>query len=312
MATVLVTGATGFVGRRLVPALLDAGHDVRAMTRHPDTYDGPGEAVGADVMDAASLRPALDGVDVAVYLVHSLDDPDFERKDAQAARNFSAAAAAAGLQQIVYMGGLGDDDQDLSAHLRSRREVEGLLAADGVPVTVLRAAIVVGHGGISWEITRQLVKNLPAMVVPRWVGTRTQPIALDDVTRYLAGVVGREEALGRVFEIGGTEQLTYREMMQEAAEAMNGRTIPIVVLPLLTPRLSSYWLALVTDVDVTTGRNLIDSMSTEVVVRDTSIRDVVPGEPLSYRESVRRALAERASASGSGSDSGSGSGEQER
>ena len=316
MATVLVTGATGFIGRRLVPALLDAGHDVRAMTRRPETYDGPGEPVGADVMDPDSLGPALDGADVAIYLVHSLDDPDFERKDAQAARNFSAAAAAAGLQQIVYMGGLGDDDQDLSAHLRSRREVEGLLAADGVPVTVLRAAIVVGHGGISWEITRQLVKNLPAMVVPRWVGTRTQPIALDDVTRYLAGVVGREEALGRVFEIGGTEQLTYREMMQEAAEAMNGRTIPIVVLPLLTPRLSSYWLALVTDVDVTTGRNLIDSMSTEVVVRDTSIRDVVPGEPLSYRESVRRALAERAAASGSGSDSGSGSGsgsgEQER
>src|SRR5918993_3295804 len=315
MSTVLVTGATGFIGRRLVPALLDAGHDVRAMTRRPETYDGPGEPVGADVMDPDSLGPALDGADVAIYLVHSLDDPDFERKDAHAARNFSAAAAAAGLQQIVYMGGLGDDDQDLSAHLRSRREVEGLLAADGVPVTVLRAAIVVGHGGISWEITRQLVKNLPAMVVPRWVGTRTQPIALDDVTRYLAGVVGREEALGRVFEIGGTEQLTYREMMQEAAEAMNGRTIPIVVLPLLTPRLSSYWLALVTDVDVTTGRNLIDSMSTEVVVRDTSIRDVVPGEPLSYRESVRRALAERAAASGSGSGSdsgsGSGSGEQE-
>jgi uncharacterized protein YbjT (DUF2867 family) len=314
MATVLVTGATGFIGRRLVPALLDAGHDVRAMTRRPETYDGPGEPVGADVMDPDSLGPALDGADVAIYLVHSLDDPDFERKDAQAARNFSAAAAAAGLQQIVYMGGLGDDDQDLSAHLRSRREVEGLLAADGVPVTVLRAAIVVGHGGISWEITRQLVKNLPAMVVPRWVGTRTQPIALDDVTRYLAGVVGRDEALGRVFEIGGTEQLTYREMMQEAAEAMNGRTIPIVVLPLLTPRLSSYWLALVTDVDVTTGRNLIDSMSTEVVVRDTSIREVVPGEPLSYRESVRRALAERAagSASGSRSGSGSGSGEEER
>ena len=294
MSTVLVTGATGFIGRRLVPALIDAGHEVRAMTRHPETYDGPGEAVGADVMDPDSLRAALDGAEVAIYLVHSLDDPDFERKDADAARNFSAAAAAAGLRQIVYMGGLGDDDQELSAHLRSRREVEGLLGADGVPVTVLRAAIVVGHGGISWEITRQLVKNLPAMVVPRWVSTRTQPIALDDVVRYLAGVVGQEEALGRVFEIGGTEELTYLEMMQVAAEAMNGRTIPIVVVPLLTPRLSSYWLALVTDVDATTGRNLIDSMSTEVVVRDTSIRDVVPGEPLSYSESVRRALAERA------------------
>ncbi|KQV77406.1 NADH-binding protein [Nocardioides sp. Root122] len=295
MSTVLVTGATGFIGRRLVPVLIDAGHDVRAMTRRPDDYDGPGEPVGADVMDADSLGPALDGVDVAIYLVHSLDDPDFERKDAQAARNFSAAAAAAGLQQIVYMGGLGDDDdQGLSAHLRSRREVEGLLGTDGVPVTVLRAAIVVGHGGISWELTRQLVKNLPAMVVPKWVGTRTQPIAIDDVVRYLAGVVGEEEALGRVFEIGGPEQLTYREMLQGAAQQMNGRSIPIVVVPLLTPGLSSRWLALVTDVDVTTGRNLIDSMSTEVVVRDTSIQDVVPGELLTYEESVRRALAERA------------------
>ena len=226
MSTVLVTGATGFIGRRLVPALIDAGHDVRAMTRHPETYDGPGEAVGADVMDADSLRPALDGVDVAIYLVHSLDDPDFERKDAQAARNFSAAAAAAGLSQIVYMGGLGDEGQELSAHLRSRREVEGLLGTDGVPVTVLRAAIVVGHGGISWELTRQLVKNLPAMVVPKWVGTRTQPISIDDVVRYLAGVVGEEQALDRVFEIGGPDQLTYREMLQGVALAMNGREAP--------------------------------------------------------------------------------------
>ncbi|GIM62727.1 NADH-binding protein [Planomonospora venezuelensis] len=294
MSTVLVTGATGFIGRRLVPALIEDGHDVRAMTRHPESYDGPGEPVGADVSDRASLDDALRGVDVAIYLVHSLDDPDFERKDAQAARNFSAAAAAAGVRQIVYMGGLGDDEDDLSAHLRSRREVERLLGEDGVPVTVLRAAIVVGHGGISWEITRQLVKNLPAMVVPKWVNTRTQPIALDDVIRYLAGVVDNEQALGRVFEIGGTEQLTYLEMMRVAGELINGRSIPIVTVPVLTPRLSSRWLALVTDVDATTGRNLIDSMSHEVVVTDTSIREVVPGEPLSYRESVRRALAERA------------------
>ena len=293
MSTVLVTGATGFIGKRLVPALIKDGHDVRAMTRRPESYDGPGEPVGADVMDTDSLRRALDGVDVAIYLVHSLDDPDFERKDADAARNFSAAAKEAGVGQIVYLGGLGADDGSLSAHLRSRREVEGLLRQDGVPVTVLRAAIVVGHGGISWEITRQLVKNLPAMVVPKWVSTPTQPIALDDVIHYLAGVVGNEESKDRTFEIGGTERLTYLEMMKVAAALINGRKILVVPVPVLTPRLSSYWLALVTDVNATTGRNLIDSMSTAVVVTDTSIRDVVPGETMTYEESVRRALAER-------------------
>ena len=170
MTCVLVTGATGFVGHRLVPALVEAGHDVRAMTRNPDTYDGEGEPVGGDVGDPDSIAEALAGVDVAIYMVHSLDDADFERKDAQAAQDFGLAAAACGVRQIVYLGGLGADDEDLSPHLRSRREVEGKLAEGGVPVTVLRAAIVVGAGGISWEITRQLVKNLPAMVVPRWVG----------------------------------------------------------------------------------------------------------------------------------------------
>lgn len=289
--TVLVTGATGFIGKRLVPALIEAGHDVRAMTRRPESYDGPGTAVAGDVFEGDSLIEPLAGADVAVYLVHSLDDPDFERKDAEAARAFARAAASAGIQQIVYMGGLGDEDDDLSPHLRSRREVEGLLGSTGVPVTVLRAAIVVGAGGISWELTRQLVKNLPAMVVPHWVDTPTQPVAVDDVIRYLSGVVGMEQAFGRVFEIGGPEQMTYLEMLQVAARIINGRRVPILRVPVLTPRLSSYWLALVTDVDVTTGRNLIDSMGTEVVVTNTAIRDLVPGEPLTYEEAVRRALA---------------------
>jgi uncharacterized protein YbjT (DUF2867 family) len=294
MSRILVTGATGFIGRRLVPALVEEGHEVRAMTRHPESYDGPGDPVGGDVHDADSLEEALAGTEIAYYLVHSLDDPDFERKDAEAARSFAKAAADQGVRQIVYMGGLGDEDSDMSAHLRSRREVEGLLGETGVPVTVLRAAIVVGHGGISWELTRQLVKNLPAMVVPKWASTRTQPIAIDDVVRYLVGVAGREEALGRVFEIGGPDQLSYIDMLRVAAEVDKGRAVPIVPVPVLTPRLSSYWLALVTDVDVTTGRNLIDSMGTEVLVRDQSIREVVPGEPLGYEEAVRRALAERA------------------
>lgn len=290
--TVLVTGATGFIGRRLVAELTEDGTRVRAMTRRPDDYDGPGEPVGADVGDPSSLDAALEGVDIAVYLVHSLDHDDFEDRDARAARSFGAAAARAGVRQIVYLGGLGDDD-DLSPHLRSRREVESLLGEAGVPVTTLRAAIVVGHGGISWELTRQLVKNLPAMVVPRWTATRTQPIAVDDVIRYLAGVIDNPDAIGETFEIGGPEAMTYLDMLTVASELANGRSIPVLPVPVLTPRLSSYWLALVTDVDLTTGRNLIDSMTTEVVVQDRRILDVVPGEPLPYREAVRRALAER-------------------
>ena len=292
MSRILVTGATGFIGRRLVPALIEKGHEVRAMTRRPEAYDGPGDPVGADVNDADSLTPALEGIDVAYYLVHSLDDADFERKDAEAARAFAKAAAEQGVHQIIYMGGLGDDGE-LSAHLRSRRQVEGLLGETGVPVTVLRAAIVVGAGGISWEITRQLVKNLPAMVVPKWATTMTQPIALDDVIRYLVGVLGEEAALGQVYEIGGPDRLTYVDMLRLAAAEGRGRKVLILEVPVLTPKLSSYWLALVTDVDVTTGRNLIDSMGIEVVVREQRIREVVPGEPIAYAEAVRRALKEQ-------------------
>lgn len=292
--TVLVTGATGFVGRRLVPALVERGSHVRAMTRHPESYTGEAEPVGGDVHDPDSLVEPLLGVDVAVYLVHSLDSVDFERRDADAARAFGRAAAAAGVRQIVYLGGLGRDDDTLSPHLRSRRQVEGLLGEAGVPVTVLRAGIIVGAGGTSWELTRQLIKNLPAMIVPRWVATKTQPIGIEDVVRYLTGVVDHPAALGRVFEIGGPEVLSYLEMLQIAAEITKGSRRPILKVPVLTPRLSSYWLALVTDIDVTTGRNLIDSMSTEVIVTDESIRELVPTDPAPYAEVVRRALEEGA------------------
>jgi uncharacterized protein YbjT (DUF2867 family) len=289
---ILVTGVTGFIGSRLAPVLVDRGHEVRAMTRRPDSYEGPGTPVGGDVRDPASLASALDGVDVAYYLVHSLDSDDFEDRDARAAESFGKAAAEAGVQQLVYLGGLGDEGAELSAHLRSRRAVESLLGAAGVPVTVLRAGIVVGRGGISWELTRQLVKNLPAMVVPRWAATRTQPIAVDDVIGYLVGVADEPRALGRVFEIGGPEPMTYVEMLEVASEVAGGGRVPIIQVPVLTPRLSSYWLALVTDVDTTTGRNLIDSMRTEVVVTDHSIREIVPIDPVPYPEAVRRALEE--------------------
>lgn len=291
-STVLVAGGTGFVGRRLVRALVEAGHDVRVMTRTPAKHRGAGEAVFGDVSEPSSLDGVLTGCAAAFYLVHSLDSADFERRDAEAARAFGMSASQAGLSQIVYLGGLGDDGDDLSAHLRSRREVEGLLGAGQVPVTVLRAGIVVGHGGISWEITRQLVEHLPAMITPRWVRTRTQPIAVDDVVRYLVGVLGLERAIGQVFEIGGPDVLEYREMLQRVA-AIEGRRLPILPVPLLSPGLSSRWLAFVTDVDTRAGRNLVDSMVNEVVVKDASIREVVPFEPTGYDDAVRHALEER-------------------
>ena len=223
--------------------------------------------------------------------MHSLDSKDFERLDADAARAFGKAAAEAGVQQIIYLGGLGSESDQLSSHLRSRREVEGLLGEAGVPVTVLRAGIIVGSGGISWEMTRQLVDHLPAMVTPKWVRTRTQPIALADVVRYLVGVLDEPRAVGKVFEIGGPEVLEYVTMLRRVARIKNS-PLPIVPVPLLTPGLSSRWLALVTDVDTQTGRSLIDSMSNEVVVRDDSITRVVPFEPMGYDDAVRVALAE--------------------
>jgi uncharacterized protein YbjT (DUF2867 family) len=281
------------VGGRLAPALEEAGHEVRAMTRRPERYAGAGTPVPGDVADESSLRTALDGCEAAYYLVHSLDSPDFQEKDAQAARSFARAAADAGVRRIVYLGGLGNDSDDLSAHLRSRRQVEQLLADGGVPVTVLRAGIVVGHGGVSWEMTRQLVAHLPAMVTPRWVHTRTQPIAVADVVRYLVGVLEAPEAEGRAFDVGGPEVLEYLEMLTRLAE-IQGRRLLIVPVPLLSPQLSSRWLSLVTDVDVQTGRSLVDSMTNEVVVRDDAIRRVVPFEPVSYDDAVLTALGERA------------------
>lgn len=290
--TVLVTGASGFVGSHLAAALVEAGHDVRAMTRNPDRYDGAGRPVPGDVADQASLERALAGVDAAYYLVHALDSTDFESQDAEAALNFGRAAADQGVDRIIYLGGLGVDDGDLSPHLRSRRQVEQLLPLAGVPVTVLRAAVVIGHGGISWEIIRQLVDHLPATITPEWVNTRTQPIALPDVVRYLVGVLEPEEARGQTYEIGGPDVLRFIDMMQRAASIM-GKSLPNLSLPLLSPRLSSRWLALVTDVDTATGRNLVDSMTNQTIVRGHSIESVVPGPTIGYDDAVRLALADR-------------------
>ncbi|MFD0516477.1 NAD(P)H-binding protein [Paractinoplanes durhamensis] len=248
--------------------------------------------MAADVADPGSLPAAFAGVDVAYYLIHSLGSDDFERRDADAARNFAAAAAAANVERIIYLGGLGAGEGRLSPHLRSRREVERILRSAPTPVTVLRAAVIIGHGGISWEMTRQLAKRLPAMITPRWVRTRTQPIALPDTVRYLTGVLEPAEARGATYEIGGPEVLRYIDMLQRVAR-VRGSRLPNLTVPLLTPRLSSAWLRFVTDVDLATARNLVDSMATEVVVRDDAITRLLPGKLLGYDDAVRLALADR-------------------
>jgi uncharacterized protein YbjT (DUF2867 family) len=289
---VLIAGASGFVGRRLAVALAAEGHEVVAMTRHPDRYQGAGEPVFGDVSDRGTLAAAMKNCEVAYYLVHSLSEPDFARKDARAAQDFGSAAADAGVRRIIYLGGLGDDTDVLSEHLRSRREVERLLGAAGVPVTVLRAGIIIGAGGTSWELTRQLVDHLPAMITPKWVSTRTQPIAIEDVVRYLAAVATRPETAGRAFDVGGPEVMRYSDMLKRVA-AIRGRPLPVVSVPMLTPWLSSLWLTLVTDVDPATGRSLIDSMTNEVVVRDPAIRQLIPFPLTGYDDAVRAALAEQ-------------------
>ena len=289
---VLVAGASGFVGRRLCPALADAGYDVVAMTRRPDDYVGVGEAVHGDVHDPETLPAALEGVDAAYYLVHSLDSRDFERLDAAAAAAFGRAAAEAGVKRIVYLGGLGSDADTLSPHLRSRREVEQLLGAAGVPVTTLRAGIVIGHEGLSWEMTRQLVQRLPVMVTPKWVSTRTQPIALKDVVRYLVEVLRVGRTAGHAYEIGGDEVLRYSDMMRRVAQ-IEKRPLLLLPVPLLSPGLSGRWLGLVTDVDAEAGRSLVDSMVNEVVVHNDELHRLIPFERTSFDDAVREALAER-------------------
>jgi len=290
---VLVTGATGFVGSRLVPALLAAGHDVRVLTRDRTGYD-PREGVTVyegDLLEPGGFEHALDGVDAAYYLVHSmLAGADFEERDRRAASNFASAASEHGLARVVYLGGLGVEREDLSAHLRSRREVEAILSEGSYDLTTLRAAIIIGAGSASFEMVRQLSKRLPVMVTPRWVQNECQPIAIDDVIGYLVGVLDTPETAGETYEIGGPEVLTYAEIMRETARIVRGFAPLIVSVPVLTPRLSSYWVGLVTDVDWRVARPLIDGLKTPVVVEDDRIRDLVPINLVSYETAVRRAV----------------------
>lgn len=294
---ILVTGATGYVGGRLVPQLLARGHAVRCMVRDPARLQGRPwaaqvEIVRGDVLDADSLAPVLAGIEVAYYLVHSLGaGPDFHDRDMRAARTFGEAAATAGVGRIIYLGGLGDATGALSEHLRSRQDTGASLGTAGVPVTEFRAAVIVGSGSVSFEMIRYLTERVPVMVCPNWVYTKIQPIGIRDVLSYLTEAVSTPASTGQVIEIGGSDVLTYGEMMTGYA-AERGLTRWLLPVPILTPRLSSYWVHLVTPIPSAIARPLIEGLRNEVVVRDDRARELFPQiAPAGYLESVRRALA---------------------
>jgi uncharacterized protein YbjT (DUF2867 family) len=288
---VVVFGATGTVGHALLPALAH-DHEVVAVSRRERAAEGAITWARADATDAESVRTALDGAEVAYYLVHSLGSRDFEQRDRLAAETVAREASSAGVRQIVYLGGLGDDSPDLSPHLRSRIETGRALASGTVPVTTLRAAMVVGAGSAAFETILALVDRLPAMICPRWVSTPTQPIALGDVVHYLAAVCGRAECFGESFDIGGPEVMTYRQMIEQIAR-LRGRRPLIVEVPILTPRLSSYWLRLVTPVGAAVARPLIEGLRTETIVRDDRIRRLVPFELTPFGAAVSQAVEAR-------------------
>ncbi|SEG52137.1 Uncharacterized conserved protein YbjT, contains NAD(P)-binding and DUF2867 domains [Thermomonospora echinospora] len=294
----LVTGASGYIGGRLVPELLAAGHKVRCMARSPDRlrghpWSGRVDIVRADVLDPDATRAALDGIDVAYYLIHTMGSGhDFAERDRRAAHVFAEAAARAGVGRIVYLGGLSSGGE-LSPHLRSRGEVGDILLESGVPTAVLRAAVIIGSGSASFEMLRYLTERLPVMVTPRWVDTRIQPIAIRDVLHYLVGTATLPPHVHRGFDIGGPDVLTYREMMRRYAAAAGLSRRLIVPVPVLSPRLSSLWIGLITPVPSTIARPLVESLRTEVVCHEHDIAAYVPDPPgglIGFDQAVELAL----------------------
>lgn len=291
---ILITGATGFIGRRLTAELVRQGHDVRCMLRR-DAPDLPREAeqVRGDMLAPATLDAALTRIDTAYYLVHSMTAgrSGFEQRDRTAAENFVDAANRAGVRRVIYLGGLGETGDDLSEHLRSRLEVARILSGGSFATTFLRAAVIIGATGASFEMVHYLVRRLPVMITPRWVSTRCQPIAVDDVIAYLGGCLTDERTAGGTFDIGGPDVVTYREMMERFARIL-GKRLYILPVPVLTPRLSSYWVALITPVPPSVSMPLIEGLKNEVVCRENAIRRILPIPLTPYDEAVARALAE--------------------
>lgn len=295
---ILVTGATGYIGGRLVPQLLSKGYRVRCLARDPERlrgrdWTGEVEVVAGDVLDRGSLGAALAGCEAAYYLVHSMagGEGSFCERDLRAARNFAAAAGEAGLDRVIYLGGLGRRSERLSTHLTSRHEVGDVLRGGPVPATELRAAMIIGSGSASFEMLRALVKRLPVMVCPRWVSNHTQPIAIGSVLAYLTGCLEQPATAGQVLDIGGPDVLTYKEMMERFAATQGWRRY-ILVVPVLTPRLSAYWANLVTPVPASIAFPIIEGLKSETVCEDDRILDLVPIEQVGFEEAVAVAMEE--------------------
>jgi uncharacterized protein YbjT (DUF2867 family) len=293
--TILVTGATGYVGGRLVPCLLERGHHVRCMVRDPRRLDGYGwrgqvDVVAGDVLEPASLTAALEDVDTAYYLIHSLaGGAHYAALDREGAANFAEASARAGVARIIYLGGLEPSGSRRSEHLASRIQTGDVLRTGTVPVTEFRAAVIVGSGSLSFEIVRYITERVPVMICPRWVTTPTQPIAIRNVLEYLVEALDKPGSAGRIYEIGGTDVLTYEDMFRTYAK-IRGLRRPIINLPLLTPRLSSHWVGLFTPITNRIARPLIEGLDNEVVVRDFAALSDFTVRPMSYEAAVRLAV----------------------
>lgn len=290
---ILLTGATGYVGGHLLRELEKSGHIVRCVTRNPDSL-APREVatttvVAADLTDAKSLQAAMAGVHTAYYLVHSMNsNAGFEEEDRKAALAFAAAARQAGVKKIIYLGGLASGES-LSSHLRSRQEVGKILRESGTPTVEFRASIIIGPGSFSFEMIRALVERLPVMIMPQWVKTPTQPIAIEDVIAYLVAALDLQTEESLVVEIGGSDQVSYQDLLREYAK-QRGMTRLMIPVPVLSPRLSSLWLGLVTPVFARIGRELVDGLRNETIVRDPSALQMFSIRPRGYRESIERAL----------------------